>query len=63
MSKIILIVKRCPSCGKGHMRTTGVVKPTSPIAFQHDCDQCGFIENYNDVYPQTGYEEYEIRRI
>jgi hypothetical protein len=43
--------EQCPSCGKGFMRPTGVVKTTTPPQYEHSCTACGYKNSYSTRYP------------
>lgn len=63
MRKLILMTVKCPECGQANMRTTGAVIHMNPPAFEHECPKCGFVAFYDNAYPRTGYEGYEVRRL
>jgi ribosomal protein S27AE len=43
--------ERCPKCGQGYMRPTGIVQDTNPPLFEHSCNQCGNVSFYTVRYP------------
>lgn len=43
--------ERCPVCGKGWMRPTGIMLPTEPPQFPHSCTACGYSQVYPVRYP------------
>jgi transposase-like protein len=43
--------EKCPVCGKGWMRPTGIVSTSYPPNFQHKCTLCGYMQNYSVRYP------------
>jgi len=46
-----VVDQHCPSCGKGWMRPTGIVKPTNPPYFEHACTSCGHKTDYGVRFP------------
>lgn len=57
--KTFLIDMKCDKCGEGYMRPVGNVVLTSyPLQYPHECDVCGFRENYTKTYPYETYEKY-----
>lgn len=43
--------ERCPACGQGYMRPTGIVKMVHPPLYQHKCTHCEYIQDYRMTYP------------
>lgn len=57
--KTFLIDMKCDKCAEGYMRPIGNVVLTSyPLSYPHECDVCGYRENYTKVYPYEIYEKY-----
>jgi len=49
----------CPICKGGYMLPTGNVLRTYPISYQHRCNNCGYVMNYDRQYPY--YEDRAIQ--
>ena len=49
----------CPSCHKGFMLVTGVMKTSMPPYYEHKCKSCGHKEDYRETYPRIVYLEKE----
>lgn len=47
----------CPTCGRGYMRPTDVVYPTSPPQYPHKCNKCGYSDVYRISYPYLVWED------
>lgn len=49
----------CDRCGKGKMRSTGVVKTSMPPLYQGRCSEpgCGHVGDFRETYPAIWYEE------
>lgn len=45
--------ERCPKCGQGWMRPTGIVNNTNPATYEHSCNRCGNVSFYTVRYPYT----------
>lgn len=45
--------ERCPQCGNGWMRPTGVINTTNPPTYQHSCTACGAVRDYGVRYPYS----------
>jgi hypothetical protein len=43
--------ERCPVCGNGWMRPTGIVLTSQPPHFEHKCNACDYKQNYTVRYP------------
>ena len=43
--------EKCPVCGKGWMRPTGIVVTGEPAQFEHKCTNCNYKNNYPVRYP------------
>jgi hypothetical protein len=43
--------ERCPICGQGWMRPTGIVLELNPPQFPHSCTACGYQQIYPVRYP------------
>lgn len=43
--------EKCPVCGNGWMRPTGIVLTTEPPQFPHKCSACGYDQTYSVKYP------------
>jgi predicted RNA-binding Zn-ribbon protein involved in translation (DUF1610 family) len=43
--------EKCPQCGKGWMRPSGIVQPTTPPQYEHSCTNCGHKQTYGIRYP------------
>jgi len=43
--------ERCPVCGKGWMRPTGIVIDSRPPQFPHRCTSCTYEQTYPVRYP------------
>jgi transposase-like protein len=43
--------ERCPVCGTGWMRPTGVSMTGVPPQYEHQCTACGYKQNYQIRYP------------
>jgi len=44
--------ERCPSCGNGFMRPTGIAKLVHPPKYEHACNaNCGHKQDYSIRYP------------
>lgn len=55
--KTFLVDMICEHCGKGYMRPIGnIALTTSPLQYPHQCDKCGYVENYTKNYPYEIYE-------
>jgi transposase-like protein len=46
--KVKQVDQKCPVCGQGYMRPTGIVAGGS---HEHKCTQCDYKENYPVRYP------------
>lgn len=46
---------QCDECGKGVMRSTGMVLMSMPAQFPHECTECCARQNYAVRYPHTEY--------
>lgn len=47
----------CPKCNSGNMRPRGgIVLMTSPPQYPHECENCGHVETFYQVYPRIEYE-------
>ena len=49
--KVLEVHMRCDTCGEGMMVPTGVMFPTNPPLYQHECSRCGVIEDFPQTYP------------
>ena len=49
----------CDKCGKGRMRGTGTIYPSSPAQYLHVCNACGYSMLYLYQYPHTEYRRKE----
>lgn len=55
--KAYKVKKICPECG-GEMIANGeLVYLTSPLQYQHKCEDCGYEDCYLEAYPCIKYEE------
>ena len=46
----------CDECGEGLMLPTGMAFYTSPLQYEHRCDNCGDTQKFHDKkYPLTQY--------
>lgn len=43
--------ERCPICGQGWMRPTGIVLTTDPPQYPHKCTNCNYGQTYSVSYP------------
>lgn len=43
--------ERCPKCGQGWMRGTGIVLTSNPPQYPHKCTNCGYTQTYGVQYP------------
>jgi transposase-like protein len=43
--------EKCPVCGQGYMRPTGIVLTSQPALFEHKCTKCNYKANYTVRYP------------
>lgn len=43
--------ERCPVCGQGWMRPTGIVLLSSPSKYPHKCTNCNYEQTYSVNYP------------
>lgn len=43
--------EKCPVCGKGWMRPTGIVITGDLTQFEHKCTNCDYKNNYSIRYP------------
>jgi hypothetical protein len=43
--------EKCPVCGNGWMRPTGIVLTTNPPQYPHKCNSCGYEQVYPIRYP------------
>ena len=48
--------EKCPDCGQGWMRPTGIVKPTLPPQYEHACNACGSKRDYGVRYPYVVHQ-------
>lgn len=49
---------RCPECQNGWMRPTGETDVTrTPNKFLHECNQCGYEDYLDRVYPYTIHDK------
>lgn len=55
--KVYNIDMECPQCHKGKMCPTGVCFDSFPPIYPHKCTKCGYLENYDQIYPYTTYDE------
>lgn len=54
--KTVKIDYKCPKCGKGYLRPTGVCYSTNPPMFPHKCNNCDYGETFeNKTYPYIDY--------
>lgn len=44
----------CDECRHGHMLPTGEIRVNAPH-WPHMCNNCGYVENYNEQYPTIRY--------
>jgi hypothetical protein len=47
----------CRDCKRGEMLQNGIAKLSHPPQFEHECDQCGYAENYTRKFPLITYKE------
>lgn len=53
----------CPSCGNGRMRLFGdTMLALYPPKFPHQCNVCGYVENYDRSYPYITWEDVNDER-
>lgn len=50
----------CSECNEGEMFPNGIVKPSFPPKFTHECSRCGNSEDLGRVYPYVEYEREEV---
>ena len=43
--------EKCPKCGQGYMRPTGIVLTSNPPQYPHKCQSCGHEQIYGMQYP------------
>ena len=43
--------ERCPVCGNGWMRPTGIVLTSNPPQYPHKCTVCDYQQTYSARYP------------
>jgi len=43
--------EKCPVCGNGYMRPTGITLLSDPPQFPHQCNSCGYKQTYSVRYP------------
>jgi transposase-like protein len=48
--------ERCPVCGQGWMRSTGIVLTSNPPLYPHKCTSCNYQQTYSVQYPYMIYE-------
>ncbi len=48
--------ERCPVCGNGWMRPTGIVLTSNPPQFPHKCTCCWYEQVYSVNYPYIIHE-------
>lgn len=48
--------ERCPVCGQGWMRPTGIVLTSNPPQFPHKCTNCDYKQTYSVRYPYIVHE-------
>jgi len=48
--------EKCPSCGQGWMRPTGIVLTSNPPQYPHKCNACGYEATYGTRYPYVVHQ-------
>lgn len=46
---------KCKKCSTGFMRHTVIKLITRPVVYPHKCNNCGYEENYKQIYPYIEY--------
>lgn len=49
--KVQQIDEKCPVCGQGYMRPTGLVLSGNPPQYEHKCTNCDYKQHYTVRYP------------
>lgn len=47
------IDEKCPVCGKGWMRPTGIVVTGQPPQYEHRCTACSYTQSYGVRFPYS----------
>ena len=53
--RTFLAEMECDECQKGDMKPFGFVLTTDPSLYQHRCENCGNVRNYQEKYPKVFY--------
>jgi transposase-like protein len=48
--------ERCPVCGQGWMRPTGITLMSNPPQYPHKCTSCAYEQTYSVRYPYIVHE-------
>ncbi len=48
--------ERCPVCGQGWMRPTGITLLSNPPQYPHKCTKCAYEQTYSVRYPYIVHE-------
>ena len=51
--EVVQVDEKCPTCGTGYMRPTGIVLTSNPPQYPHKCTNCGYEQTYPQKYPYT----------
>jgi len=55
-AQVIVTDYICNGCGTGKMQPIGILLPTSPPQYRHECTHCKVRQNYKVEYPIVTYE-------
>ena len=56
--KVFEVKMQCEKCN-GEMEQSGNILLTNPPLYPHNCNKCGYAENYRIQYPNIAYKRIE----